>query len=40
MEASSAPFSQLYVMSARGDNIISRDFRGDCPKNASETFFR
>lgn len=32
--------SQFFVMSPRGDTIISRDFRGDCPRGTSEVFFR
>ena len=32
--------SQLFILSARGDTIISRDFRGDLIKGANEIFFR
>lgn len=31
--------SQFYVMSPRGDSIISRDFRGDVAKGTGEIFF-
>eukprot|EP00455_Lapot_gusevi_P049590 TRINITY_DN705_c0_g1_i6.p1 TRINITY_DN705_c0_g1~~TRINITY_DN705_c0_g1_i6.p1 ORF type:complete len:468 (-),score=141.13 TRINITY_DN705_c0_g1_i6:134-1474(-) len=34
------PISQFYVLSPRGDTIISRDFRGDVPKGTNEIFFR
>jgi AP-4 complex subunit mu-1 len=32
--------SQFFVLSARGDSIIFRDYRGDLPKSTNETFFR
>ncbi|KAI4838322.1 AP-4 complex subunit mu [Plasmodium brasilianum] len=32
--------SQLYILSPRGDTIISRDFRGDISKGSAELFFR
>eukprot|EP00823_Brevimastigomonas_motovehiculus_P009075 TRINITY_DN8755_c0_g1_i1.p1 TRINITY_DN8755_c0_g1~~TRINITY_DN8755_c0_g1_i1.p1 ORF type:complete len:449 (-),score=68.84 TRINITY_DN8755_c0_g1_i1:111-1457(-) len=32
--------SQLFVLSPRGDCIISRDFRYDVPRSSSEIFFR
>lgn len=32
--------SQFYILSARGDTIISRDFRGDLVKGTNEIFFR
>ena len=32
--------SQLFVLSGRGDTIISKEFRGDIPKTTAETFFR
>ncbi|OMJ77966.1 hypothetical protein SteCoe_22320 [Stentor coeruleus] len=32
--------SQLFVLSARGDIIITRDFRGDLVKGTNEVFFR
>lgn len=33
-------FSQIFILSPRGDTIINRDFRSDLPKSAAETFFR
>ena len=33
-------FSQLYVLSPRGDCIIYRDFRHDVSKTTVEIFFR
>jgi AP-4 complex subunit mu-1 len=33
-------FSQIFILSPRGDTIINRDFRSDLPKSAPETFFR
>jgi AP-4 complex subunit mu-1 len=35
-----APISQFFILSPRGDSIIFRDFRHDCPKTTTETFFR
>jgi len=32
--------SQFYVLSPRGDSIISRDFRGDLARSTAEIFFR
>lgn len=32
--------SQLFILSARGDVIITRDFRGDLVKGTNEVFFR
>ena len=32
--------SSLFILSPRGDAIISKDFRGDVPKSSIETFFR
>lgn len=32
--------SQFYILSARGDTIICRDFRGDLIKGTNEIFFR
>lgn len=32
--------SQFYVLSLRGDTIITRDFRGDVVKGTAEIFFR
>ncbi|CAD8099408.1 unnamed protein product [Paramecium primaurelia] len=33
-------FSQIFILSPRGDTIINRDFRSDLPKSTPETFFR
>lgn len=33
-------FSQFYVLSLRGDMIITRDYRRDIPKGTAEIFFR
>ncbi|CAG9313095.1 unnamed protein product [Blepharisma stoltei] len=32
--------SQLFILSARGDTIITRDFRGDLARGTNEIFFR
>jgi AP-4 complex subunit mu-1 len=32
--------SQLFVLSQRGDSIISHDFRGELPRGTAEIFFR
>lgn len=32
--------SQFFVLSPRGDTIISKDYRGDSPQGAAEMFFR
>mmetsp|Transcript_36411 Transcript_36411/g.91475 ORF Transcript_36411/g.91475 Transcript_36411/m.91475 type:complete len:449 (+) Transcript_36411:652-1998(+) len=32
--------SQFFILSSRGDTIITRDFLGNVPKTSSETFFR
>jgi AP-4 complex subunit mu-1 len=32
--------SQLFILSQRGDTIITRDFRGDLSKGSNEIFFR
>ncbi|CAG9310868.1 unnamed protein product [Blepharisma stoltei] len=32
--------SQLFILSARGDTIITRDFRGDLVRGTNEIFFR
>mmetsp|Transcript_22213 Transcript_22213/g.38009 ORF Transcript_22213/g.38009 Transcript_22213/m.38009 type:complete len:453 (+) Transcript_22213:117-1475(+) len=32
--------SQLFILSARGDVIIRRDFQGNVPRSSPETFFR
>ena len=36
----SMSISQFYILSQRGDTIITRDFRGDVPKGTAEIFFR
>lgn len=36
----SMSLSLFLVLSPRGDSLISRDFRGDLPKSAAESFFR
>jgi len=33
-------FSQFFIISPRGDTLISRDFRGDVPRDSAEIFFR
>eukprot|EP00435_Cladocopium_sp_Y103_P047816 s466_g14.t1 len=35
-----AMISQFYILSLRGDTIITRDFRGDVVKGTAEIFFR
>ena len=32
--------SQFFILSPRGDSIIFRDLRRDCPKNTTESFYR
>lgn len=32
--------SQLFILSPRGDAIISKDMRSDCPRDVAEVFFR
>ena len=32
--------SQVFILSPRGDAIISKDFRGDIPESVHEDFFR
>ena len=32
--------SQFYILSQRGDTIISRDYRGDVARGTPEIFFR
>ena len=32
--------SQFFILSPRGDVIISKDYRGDSPAGLHETFFR
>jgi hypothetical protein len=34
------PVSNFYIMSPRGDTIVSKEFRGDIAKGAAEVFFR
>lgn len=36
----SVAISQFFILSPRGDTIISKDFRGDSPPQASEALFR
>eukprot|EP00898_Chlorokybus_atmophyticus_P006117 jgi/Chlat1/6506/Chrsp45S05991 len=38
--ASASVISQFFILSPRGDTIISRDYRGDIPRSSSEVFFR
>ena len=33
-------FCRFYILSLRGDTIITRDFRGDVVKGTAEIFFR
>lgn len=35
-----APISQFFILSPRGDIIISKDYRGDAVIGATDTFFR
>lgn len=37
---SCASLSLFFILSPRGDTIISKDFRGDAPAGAAEAFFR
>ncbi len=32
--------SQLFVLSARGDTIVARDYRHDVPRTSHDAFFR
>ena len=32
--------SHFFILSPRGDTIISKDYRGDSPPGAAESFFR
>ena len=32
--------SQFFILSPRGDSVIFRDLRRDCPKNTTENFYR
>ena len=34
------PISSFFILSPRGDTIVTREYRGDVPKGAAETFFR
>lgn len=36
----SSSFRRFYILSLRGDTIITRDFRGDVVKGTAEIFFR
>ena len=35
-----APISQFFVLSPRGDTIISKDYRGDVVMGGTDIFFR
>lgn len=35
-----APISQFFILSPRGDTIISKDYRGDAVAGTTDTFFR
>lgn len=35
-----APISQFFILSPRGDTIISKDYRGDSVPGTTDTFFR
>lgn len=35
-----APVSQFFILSPRGDTIISKDYRGDAVAGTTDTFFR
>lgn len=35
-----ASISHFFILSPRGDTIISKDFRGDAPTDSTEVFFR
>jgi hypothetical protein len=32
--------SQLFILSARGDTIVTRDYRHDVPRTSHDAFFR
>ena len=32
--------SQIFILSPRGDKLVFKDYRQDCPKNTDEIFFR
>eukprot|EP00729_Bicosta_minor_P003907 gene3907-22990_t len=34
------PISQLFILTPRGDAVVSKDFRGDCPRGTADIFFR
>jgi len=40
MKTSPSSLSQFFILSPRGDTIISKDYRGDSPVGAAEAFFR
>lgn len=31
------PISQLFILTPRGDAVVSKDFRGDCPRGEYES---
>lgn len=35
-----APISQFFILSPRGDTIISKDYRGNVVAGTTDTFFR
>ncbi|CAM9625766.1 unnamed protein product, partial [Pylaiella littoralis] len=39
-DMSIAPVSQFFILSPRGDTIISKDYRGDAVPGTTDTFFR
>lgn len=32
--------SQFFILTPRGDTVVSKDYRGDCPRGTAEIFFR
>jgi len=32
--------SQLFILTPRGDTVVSKDYRGDCPRGTADIFFR
>eukprot|EP00039_Didymoeca_costata_P001126 m.49951 g.49951 ORF g.49951 m.49951 type:complete len:448 (+) comp10641_c0_seq1:128-1471(+) len=32
--------SQLFILTPRGDTVVAKDYRGDCPRGTSDIFFR
>lgn len=40
LPVSTAMLSQFYVLSPRGDCLITKDYRNDAPKGAAEIFYR